>query len=78
MQRMDWLERLDALVVFRNLLGTPVIGALRDVLTSGEDSLPGATAAFEAVLFARGTNWTDALLDAVLEDENLCLRVAAA
>ena len=26
---------------------------------------------------ARGTNWTEALLDAVLEEENLCLRVAA-
>ena len=34
-----------------------------------EDALTGAVAAFEAALFARGTNWTEALLDAVLEEE---------
>ena len=30
MQRMEWLARLDALVVFRNLLSTPLLRALRE------------------------------------------------
>lgn len=74
---MEWMARLDALVVFRNLLGTPLLQTLRGALAAEEADLGGAVAGFEAVLFARGTNWTDALLDAVLEDENLCLRTAA-
>ena len=77
MQRMEWLARLDALVVFRNLLDTALLRALRAALAAEECDLGGTVAAFEAVLFVRGTNWTDALLDAVLEDENLCLRTAA-
>ena len=77
MQRMEWLARLDALVVFRNLLDTGLLRALRAALAAEECDLGGTVAAFEAVLFSRGTNWTDALLDAVLEDENLCLRTAA-
>ena len=77
MQRMEWLARLDALVVFRNLLDTALLRALRAALAAEECDLGGAVAAFEAVLFVRGTNWTDALLGAVLEDENLCLRTAA-
>lgn len=77
MQRMEWLARLDALVVFRNLLNTPLLRALRAALAAEEWDLGGRVAAFEATLFAQGTNWTDALLDAVLEDENLCLRTAA-
>ncbi|MFQ9762128.1 MAG: hypothetical protein ACLRYE_02335 [Gemmiger formicilis] len=51
--------------------------SLHAALAADEDALTGAVAAFEAALFARGTNWTEALLDAVLEEENLCLRVAA-
>lgn len=77
MQRMEWLARLDALVVFRNLLNTPLLRALRAALAAEEWDLGGTVAAFEATLFAQGTNWTDALLDAVLEDENLCLCTAA-
>ncbi len=77
MQRMEWMARLDALVVFRNLLDTPLLRALRAALAAEECDLGGAVAAFEATLFAQGTNWTDALLNAVLEDENLCLRTAA-
>ena len=77
MQRMEWMARLDALVVFRNLLDSPLLRALRPALAAEEAELGGALAAFEATLFATGTNWTEALLDAVLEDENLCLRTAA-
>ena len=63
MQRMEWLARLDALVVFRNLLDTALLRALRAALAAEECDLGGAVAAFEAVLFVRGTNWTDALLE---------------
>ena len=56
---------------------TPLLRALRPALAAEEAELGGALAAFEATLFATGTNWTEALLDAVLEDENLCLRTAA-
>lgn len=77
MQRMEWLARLDALVVFRNLLSTPLLRALRAALAAEECDLGGTVADFEATLFAQGTNWTDILLDAVLEDENLCLRTVA-
>ena len=73
MQRMEWLARLDALVVFRNLLDTGLLRALRAALAAEECDLGGTVAAFEAVLFARGTNWTDALLDAVLGGERLSL-----
>lgn len=77
MQRMEWLARLQALVVFRHLLDTELLRALCAALAAEESDLGGTVAAFEAVLFPRGTNWTDTLLDAVLEDENLCLRTAA-
>ena len=77
MQRVEWSARLDALVVFRGLLDAPLVQALRAALAAGEPELGGALAAFEAALFRRGTNWTRALLDLLLEDENLCLQVAA-
>ena len=77
MLRNEWLAHLDGLVVFRGLLAAEPLRSLHAALAADEDALTGAVAAFEAALFARGTNWTEALLDAVLEEENLCLRVAA-
>ena len=77
MLRNEWLAHLDGLVVFRGLLAAEPLCALRAALAADDAALTGAVAAFEAALFARGTNWTDALLEAVLEDENLCLKVAA-
>ena len=68
MQRVEWSARLDALVVFRGLLDAPLVQALRAALAAGEPELGGALAAFEAALFRRGTNWTRALLDLLLED----------
>ena len=72
-----WLAHLDGLVVFRGLLAAEPLRALRAALAAEENELTGAIAALEAELFARGTNWTDTLLNTVLEEENLCLRVAA-
>ena len=77
MLRNEWLARLDGLVVFRGLLSAEPLGSLRAALAAEENELTGAIAALEAELFARGTNWTDTLLNTVLEEENLCLRVAA-
>ena len=77
MLRNEWLAHLDGLVVFHGLLAAEPLRSLHAALAADEDALTGAVAAFEAALFARGTNWTEALLDAVLEEENLCLRVAA-
>ena len=77
MLRNEWLAHLDGLVVFRGLLAAEPLRSLHAALAADEDALTGAVAAIEAALFARGTNWTEALLDAVLEEENLCLRVAA-
>ena len=77
MLRNEWLAHLDGLVVFRGLLAAEPLRALRAALAAEENELTGAIAALEAALFARGTNWTDTLLNTVLEEENLCLRVAA-
>ena len=68
MLRNEWLAHLDGLVVFRGLLAAEPLRSLHAALAADEDALTGAVAAFEAALFARGTNWTEALLDAVLEE----------
>ena len=77
MQRKDWAARVDGLVVFRGLLQSEPLASLRTALAADAAGLTGAVAAFESALFTQGTNWTEVLLDAVLEDENLCLRTAA-
>ena len=77
MQRKDWAARVDGLVVFRGLLQSEPLASLRAALAADAVGLTGAVAAFESALFTQGTNWTEVLLDAVLEDENLCLRTAA-
>lgn len=77
MQRREYLARLDGLVIFRSLLDSKLLSALRGFLAADGDQLTGRAAAFEATLFAADTNWTRALLDAVLENENLCLKLAA-
>ena len=74
MQRKDWAARVDGLVVFRGLLQSEPLASLRAALAADAAGLTGAVAAFESALFTQGTNWTEVLLDAVLEDENLCLR----
>ena len=77
MQRKDWAARVDGLVVFRGLLQSEPLASLHAALAADAAGLTGAVAAFESALFTQGTNWTEVLLDAVLEDENLCLRTAA-
>ena len=56
MLRKEWLAHLDGLVVFRGLLAAEPLRSLHAALAADEDALTGAVAAFEAALFARGTN----------------------
>ena len=84
MQLREWNARLHGLVVFRALLGDPVVAklaALTDRLEAADDSIAplcDAVAAFEATLFAHTTNLGDYLSNAVLETETFCVRQAAA
>ena len=43
----------------------------------GSEDFVSAAADFENQLFERGGSWTRVLLDAVLQDENICIRKAA-
>ena len=67
MQLREWNARLHGLVVFRALLGDPVVAklaALTDRLEAADDSIAplcDAVAAFEAALFAHTTNLGDYL-----------------
>ncbi len=72
----DLFCKLNSLVIFRNLLSDPVISSLKDALSCAvtlKDELPllQALAQFESKLFENCTCWTDYLLNAVLEDENV-------
>ena len=76
MEHTQTLTRLEGLVVFRGLLKDPAVAAMRELLAAPRDAFVSRAAAFEAVLFEKSTNWTSVLLDAILEDENVCLRKA--
>ena len=76
MEHTQTLTRLEGLVVFRGLLKDPAVAALRELLGAPQEAFVSRAAAFEAVLFEKSTNWTGVLLDAILEDENVCLRKA--
>ena len=84
MQLREWNARLHGLVVFRALLGDPVVAKLAartDRLEAADDTIAplcDAVAAFEAALFAHTTNLGDYLSNAVLETETVCVRQAAA
>ena len=73
-------NRMDALVIFRQLLEDTVIANFRAMLHARcrEDGsrLAAPCAAFEAALFEHGDNWSEYLLNAVLESENVCIRQA--
>lgn len=69
-------NRLDSLVIFRAVLDDAVLARLRTALGALErgEGAVGALADFEAALFAHTCDWTEYLLETVLEDENLCVR----
>ena len=79
MQLREWNARLHGLVVFRALLGDPVVAklaALTDRLEAADDSIAplcDAVAAFEAALFAHTTNLGDYLFQRRAGDrDRLC------
>ncbi len=66
--------KLHSLVIFRDLLKNPVLEKLDILLKAPTDdifALSSAYGAFAAELFRHTTNWSQFLLDAVLEDENI-------
>lgn len=67
--------KLHSLVLFRNLLKTPVLRKFTALMRAAEQGNPekclDAYSGFCAHLFAHGTNFSDHILNAVLESENL-------
>ena len=66
-------NHLESLVIFRAVLDDAVVARLRmalGALEAGEGAV-GALADFESALFAHTCDWTEYLLETVLEDENL-------
>lgn len=66
--------KLHSLVIFRNLLQNPVIQKLDVLLCAPSENtlkLADAYGAFTAALFTHTTDWSQFLMDSVLEDENL-------
>jgi len=73
--------KLSSLVVFRGLLGDPVIEKLSRLLASAGEKTQRqveAYAGFVSELFQHTQNWTGYLQRLILEDENLYLRARAA
>ena len=64
MKMMDRNEidlRLNGLVIFRNLLKDPVLGALQELLQTGEEDtalLANRYGSFAAALFDKTTSWS--------------------
>jgi predicted AAA+ superfamily ATPase len=72
--------RLGTLVIFRGLLRHPVLESLAALLGAPADDAArwlDCYAGFAAALYRCGDNLSDCLLEAVLLDENLCMRSAA-
>ena len=78
LEQMDL--RLRGLVILRGILQDPVVKryAAMVAASGGPAAFVTAAAEFEAALFDSGRCWTDYLLDTVLENNNICIRRAAA
>ncbi len=81
-------ERLEGLIVFRNLLEEPVCAKFKNMLLMAEllsGDLHGVNvkkvistiAEFEEALFEKNTNWSKYLYSLVLENESACIRAFA-
>ena len=73
---------LAGLVVFRSIRQLPVVAAMEELLFHAANGEPyyyvDGAAKFAALLLETTDSWTEWLLDAVLETENLCVRRGAA
>ena len=80
MQFDEMRQRLEGLVVFRELLRDDVVAAFRDLLAARcreQERFTACCAEFESRLFQHGDNWSAYLHGAVMESENVCIRGAA-
>lgn len=77
----DFYDRVNGLVIFRELQHDPVMAAYREMLAALCAARPAEAVekigAFEAVLFDRTVDLGEYLVQAVLESENICVRRAA-
>ena len=74
MEQHEIALRMEGLVVFRGLLKDPVVAAFMEMLRGSDECRTERVSrygAFCAALFAHTENWSDYLLEAVLENENL-------
>lgn len=74
MEQHEIALRMEGLVVFRGLLKDPVVAAFMEMLRGSDERRTERVSrygAFCTALFAHTENWSDYLLEAVLEDENL-------
>lgn len=62
---------LHTLCIFRGLLADPAVKALLALADAGPAEKPGCYAAFAEALYRRNPNWSQYLLNAVMEDENV-------
>ena len=81
MQFEEMKQRLDGLVIFRELLDDDVVAAFCGMLHArcqeNADAFTNRCAAFEARLFHHGDNWARYLHKIVMESENICIRRCA-
>ena len=81
MKQKDLDLHLRGLVILRGVLADPVIGKFAAMVGAADGNAADfvtAAAEFEFALFDTGRCWTDYLLDTVLENNNICIRRAAA
>ena len=74
MEQHEIALRMEGLVVFRGLLKDPVVAAFMEMLRGSDERRTERVSrygAFCTALFAHTENWSDYLLEAVLENENL-------
>ena len=76
----EMLQRLEGLVVFRELLQDNVVSAFRDMLAARcreQEHFTSCCAEFESRLFRRSDNWSTYLRDTVMESDNVCIQGVA-
>ena len=77
-QMLDLRRRLDTLVIFRDLLRNPALrelsAAFGDCVKGRQERFLRRIAAFEALIFEDGGDWSQYLFRLVSESENVCIR----
>ena len=75
MNRHELAQRLRHLVIFKNLRTEPLVAALADALEKGDAA---GVCDLAAELYPRGMNLRQAMATLLLQDDNFCVREAAA